>query len=212
LSCVADRTRSSKDREKASTIRWSGIQNSLEEACADTLIIMDAAYYPSSKMVRQQGVLELIAASVSEEHYKAVDRCAFTRALTDQLRTRATQQRHLKELSAAELHSKLLSLYPKMIQEQYPDRETITSFPSPLHMQTSGNSRLPSILLAPVPQTPPMRTGLPFSPELNGPQLLVSIRLANEEELDMDSWTEWFRMMPDGIKEVKVDGPYRAFR
>ncbi|KAG7120880.1 hypothetical protein HYQ46_010868 [Verticillium longisporum] len=66
---------SSRDREKAETLRWSGIQQVLEEACGDTLILMDAAYYPSSKMVRQQGVLELIAAAVSEEHFNELERC-----------------------------------------------------------------------------------------------------------------------------------------
>jgi hypothetical protein len=170
---------------------------------------MDAAYYPSSKMVRQQGVLELIAASVSEEHFKALDRSTFTRALTEQLKTRAGQSFN-EPLSAAEIHSKLLSNYPKMIQDKHPEKETITSFPSPLHMQTSGNSRLPSILLAPI-QAGFVRTSLPFVQDLGGPQLNLSIRLASDD-IDVETWTEWLRMMPDGIKDVKVEGPYRAFR
>lgn len=169
---------------------------------------MDAAYYPSSKMVRQQGVLELIAASVSEEHFKALDRCTFTRALTEQLRTRAGQSFN-EPLSAAEVHSKLLSNYPKLIQDRHPERETITSFPSPLHMQTSGNARLPSILLAPL-LTGYLRSGLSFH-EYNGPQLNLQIRLASED-IDLETWTEWLRMMPDGVKDVKVEGPYRPFR
>ncbi|KAF4478993.1 hypothetical protein CGGC5_v012196 [Colletotrichum fructicola Nara gc5] len=198
---------SSKDVEKAETIRWSGIQQVLEEACSDTLIIMDAAFFPSSKMHRQQGVLELIAAAVSEEHFDALDRCTFTKVLTEHLKTRASQ-RYANPFSAAELHSKLLSNYPSLVQDRNPEKETITSFPSPLHMQMSGNARLPSILLAPL-NIGPMRSSLPFGTE--GQQLVLSIRIG-DDPIDVDNWTEWLRMMPDGIKDVRVDGPYRPAR
>lgn len=198
---------SSKDVEKAETIRWSGIQQVLEEACSDTLIIMDAAFFPSSKMHRQQGVLELIAAAVSEEHFDALDRCTFTKVLTEHLKTRASQ-RYANPFSAAELHSKLLSNYPSLVQDRNPEKETITSFPSPLHMQMSGNARLPSILLAPL-NIGPMRSSLPFGTE--GQQLVLSIRIG-DDPIDVDNWTEWLRMMPDGINDVRVDGPYRPAR
>ncbi|CAM1510136.1 Fc.00g004710.m01.CDS01 [Cosmosporella sp. VM-42] len=195
---------SSREPERASTIRWSGIQSILEEASSDTLIIMDAAYYPSARMVRQRGVLELIAASVSEEHSSALDRCSFTRALAELLRTRATR---LTPLSAAELHSHLFALYPKMVQDKNPEKEFLTSFPSPLHMMMSGNSRLPSIFLSPVYSSSPMRSNsLTYE---NSPQLHLSIRL-NDDNVDVDSWNEWLRLMPEGIKDVKVEGPFRA--
>ncbi|KAI1209691.1 uncharacterized protein F4807DRAFT_460438 [Annulohypoxylon truncatum] len=196
----------SRDRAKASTIRWSGIQQILEEARSDTLIMMDAAYYPSSKMVRQKGVLEVIAASSSEEYFDVLDRNSFTRTLIDQLRTRATQ-RFPNPLSAAELHSKLLSIYPKIIQDKHQEKGLLLGFPSPLHIQISGNSRLPSITLSP-PQPP--RTI--YSPENHhGPQLTFSMRLT-DEALNLESWAEWLRMMPEGIKDIKVEGPYTTFR
>nr|XP_036578002.1 uncharacterized protein CTRU02_12063 [Colletotrichum truncatum]KAF6785132.1 hypothetical protein CTRU02_12063 [Colletotrichum truncatum] len=198
---------SSKDKDKAETIRWSGIQQVLEEACSDTLIIMDAAFFPSSKMHRQHGVLELVAAAVSEEHFDALDRCTFTKVLTEHLKTRASQ-RFTSPFSAAELHSKLLSTYPSLVQDKNPEKETITSFPSPLHMQVSGNARLPSILLAPL-NIGPMRTSLPFGTE--GQQLVLSIRIG-DDPIDVDTWTEWLRLMPEGIKDVRVDGPYRPAR
>ncbi|KAL9575684.1 hypothetical protein ACKAV7_000482 [Fusarium commune] len=195
---------SSRNPEQASTIRWGGIQQTLEEACADTLIIMDAAYYPSSRMVRQQGVLELLAASVSEVHYYDLDRCAFTRALAEQLRVRAAR---LSPLSAAELHANLFSQYAKMVQDKYPEKEVLTSFPSPLHMMMSGNSRLPSIFLSPVYQNSPTRGS--FSSYENSPQLHLSIRL-DDDNVDLESWNEWLRLMPEGIRDVKVEGPFRA--
>jgi hypothetical protein len=193
---------SSRDREQASTIRWSGIQQILEEACTDTLIIMDAAYYPSSRMIRQKGVLELIAASASVEHYNVLDRSSFTRNLSQQLRARATQ-RFPTSLSAADLHSKLLSIYPKIAQDRHLDKEMIARFPSPLHMQMSGNPNLPSITLSPA--QPPRTLSSPGS--LVGSQLTLSIRLTDEAP-SLESWTEWLRLMPDGIREVKVDGPF----
>uniref|UniRef100_A0A098D4Z7 Tyrosine-protein phosphatase non-receptor type 6 n=1 Tax=Gibberella zeae (strain ATCC MYA-4620 / CBS 123657 / FGSC 9075 / NRRL 31084 / PH-1) TaxID=229533 RepID=A0A098D4Z7_GIBZE len=195
---------SSRDSEQASPIRWGGIQQTLEEACADTLIIMDAAYYPSTRMIRQQGVLELLAASVSEEHFYDIDRCAFTRALAEQLRIRAAR---LSPLSAAELHANLFSHYSKMVQDKHPEKEVLTSFPSPLHMMMSGNSRLPSIFLSPVYENSPMRTS--FSSYENSPQLHLSIRL-DDDNVDIESWNEWLRLMPEGIKDIKVEGPFRA--
>jgi hypothetical protein len=193
---------SSKDEPRASTIRWNGIQQSLEEARADTLIIMDAAYYPSSKMFRQQGVLELIAAAISEEHYVSLSRCAFTHALADLLRTRANRQ---NPLSAAELHSNLFASYPKMVQDSKPEREVVTSFPAPLHRMMSGNSRLPSIFLSPITTYNPLRT----SQHDNHPLLQMSIRLS-DDNVDIDTWSEWLRLMPDGVKDVKVEGPFRT--
>lgn len=198
---------SSKDKDKAETIRWSGIQQVLEEACSDTLIIMDAAFFPSSKMHRQQGVLELIAAAVSEEHFDALDRCTFTRVLTDHLKTRASQS-YTSPFSAAELHSKLLSHYPTLVQDKTPEKETITSFPSPLHMQVSGNALLPSILLAPL-NIGPVRARLPFGTE--GQQVAMTFTIG-DEPIDVDGWTEWLRLMPEGVKDVIVEEPYRPQR
>ncbi|KAI5859656.1 hypothetical protein GGS23DRAFT_615855 [Durotheca rogersii] len=176
----------------------------LEEARSDTLIIMDAAYFPSSKMVRQRGVFELIAASSSEDYFDILDRNSFTRMLAKQLQTQAAQ-RSTNALSAAELHSRLLSGYPKTIQDKH-EKGAAVSSPSPLHIQISGNSRLPSITLSP-PQPPAL-----YSPENHhGPQLTLSMRLT-EETLNLESWAEWLRMMPEGIRDVKVEGPYTTFR
>ncbi|KAI5927250.1 hypothetical protein F4810DRAFT_352400 [Camillea tinctor] len=198
---------SSRERKKpSSTIRWSGIQQILEEACSDTLIVMDSAYYPSSKMVRQRGVLELIAASASEDYFNLLDRSSFTRTLADLLRTRATQ-RLPNALSAAELHSKLLPIYPKITYDRHPDKDALMRLPSPLHMQMSGNSKLPSITLSP-PQLPRTLS----SPEMaRCPQLTFSIRFT-EEAVSLESWSDWLRMMPEGIRDFKVEGPYHTFR
>ncbi|SPQ18785.1 17dace5b-b333-4dda-93f6-0bb821426f64 [Thermothielavioides terrestris] len=193
---------SSKHADPSLAIRWSHIQHSFEDARSDALLLMDCAYYPSYATVRRQGMLEVIAASAGEDHAELLGRGAFTRALTDQLRTRAIQP--FKEpFSAAELHAKLLSLYPRMIQEQNPEREVLTRYPTPLSMQLSGVKALPSILLA------PLRNGEAPSAPPGGTQISITFRLANDV-FNMDSWAEWLRSMPEGITEARVDGPYRS--
>ncbi|KAH8682343.1 hypothetical protein BX600DRAFT_505947 [Xylariales sp. PMI_506] len=200
---------SPSDQDRVSSIRWSGVQHFLEEACSDTLVIMDAAYYPSSKMVRQKGVLELLAASASEDHYKLLGRNTLTRAFAEHLRTR-TMQRPPNSLSVAELHSKLICGYPSIVKDRHPDSYSAIGFPMPLHWQMSGNSRLASITLSPLPSAPP-RSSMYSSDNPGGSHLTLSIRLI-DETISIDSWTEWLRMMPEGIRDVQVDGPYRTFR
>jgi len=198
---------SPKEPESPLAIRWSGIQQIFENASADTLIIMDAAYYPSSMPIKHEGMLELMAASASGDYLKVLDRGAFTRALTDQLKLRATQ-RFMNALSAAELHAKLLSQYPTMIRDRSPEKEMGMSFPSPLFMQLSRSSRLPSILLAPL-----LRSPLPISPDSpsGGVHITLTFR-CKEETFSTDKWAECFRLMPDGVREVKVEGARNTFR
>lgn len=193
---------SSNHADRASAIRWSAVQQFFENARSDALLIMDCAYYPSYKTVRQQGMLELIAASAGEDHVELLGRNTFTRALTDLLRLRAVQQ-YKEPFSAGELHSKLLSLYPQLIRERNPGKELITNFPTPLGMQLSGLKTLPSILIAPL-----RGRGPPPAPPEGGTHLTLTFRL-EDGSFNADSWAEWLRSMPQGIREVKVEGPYR---
>lgn len=195
---------SSRDSQKATTIRWNGLQQIFEEGMiADTLIIMDAAYYPASKLNRQRGVLELIAAAISDEHYTAIGRCAFTLSFAELLRNRATRQ---SPLSVAELHSILCTKeYPRIVHNRNVTQEKITDSPAPLHLLMSGNSRLPSIFLSPVQATSPFNSTL----YENNPLIQMSVRL-KDDNVDVDSWNEWLRLMPSGVRDVKVEGPFRA--
>ncbi|KAM7209380.1 hypothetical protein V8F20_000430 [Naviculisporaceae sp. PSN 640] len=195
---------SSKNHEPTSAIRWSAIQQLLEDASSDILIIMDSAYYPSSQLVKRQGVLELIAASASEDHVGLLGRSAFTRALCDQLRARASQK-SANPLSAAELHARLLPFYSKIVHDRSPERQMVTSFPSPLHFQVSG-TKLPSILLAPMHKV--LSPFPPESPTSGASYMNITFRLS-DEPINTESWVEWLRLMPDGIREVKVEGPNR---
>lgn len=171
---------------------------------------MDAAYFPSSKMVRAHGVLELVAASASDHHMRMLGRATFTRALSEQLRARTTQQRFLDPFTASELHSRLLSAYPKITRDREPERDRVHSVPSPLHLRIAASSRLLPIVLVPMELEGAGRLmrPLPFKEA----RINLAINLTDVEALSEDAWIEWLRMMPDGVRDVKLEGPYSAFR
>lgn len=166
---------------------------------------MDAAYFPCSTIPRQRGILEIVAASTSEDHYNQLERGFFTRTVSDVLKA-ASNHPGQAPLSAAELHSTLFAAYWKMVRDPYPERKTIASFPTPFHVMMSGNSKLPSIYLGPAYLAPPLRSG--FAHE-NSPQLHFEIRL-NDDHVDVESWLEWLRLMPEGARDIKVEGPFRS--
>lgn len=172
---------------------------------------MDAAYYPSSTLLRKRGVFELVAASTGEDHAKHIGRNKFTRALCELL-NRKTSVKTFEHFTAAEIHAKLLSsYYPKMIQDWHPDQEVITSFPSPLHLQISGDSRLPSISLAPLPKGPLSAPDSVQNGVGHGSQLIFTFRLT-DDDVNVERWSEWLRQMPDGVKDVMLDGYRNTFR
>src|SRR5690606_4763747 len=93
-----------------------------------------------------------------------------------------------------------LSTYPQMLQDKNPESEFITSFPAPLHLQITGNARLPSIQLCRL-----HRTSLPFIADHTGPQIQLSMRL-KDDLFDIENWAEWLRVMPEGVRDVRVEG------
>ncbi|KAK0665648.1 hypothetical protein QBC41DRAFT_11119 [Cercophora samala] len=205
---------SSKKATPDCDIPWKMIQGMFENICSDALIILDCAYYPVYQTVRRQGMLEVIAASAGEDHMELLGRSTFTRALTLQLKLRAAQK-FKDAYSASELHARLVSLYPTLVRHRSPELETITTFPTPLFVQLSGTKVLPSILLAPLVVRPPsgdMTPTTPFTPDspaAGTSHISLTFQIADENTFNTESWAEWLRSMPQGIRDLKVDGPYR---
>lgn len=193
----------SKEPKEACEIRWSSIQHLFEEAVSDTLVIMDAPYFGLPEAIRKRGVLEILAAGSFEEHASPLGRCAFTRALIHKLRTQAPRP---KPFSAAELHAQLVSEYPRIIQDLTPDRAFLTKFPAPLHMQLSGSNNVPSILLAPLRR----QCSWPKLEDLSSPDMQLCMTFQLDKDPNMEQWLDWLRLMPDGVKEIKVEGPSRS--
>lgn len=202
-------TVNSSKSPNAQSARWSGLQQILEEACLDTLLLMDAAYYPLSALTRKQGVFELLAAASGADHANQIGRNTFTRALTDLLPRRINQP---GDFTASDLHVQLLSSsYPKALeggaQGRDQEQQLLASFPCPLHLQLSGNARQPSVSLAPV-STHGAQNGTTNGIPGTVPELAVTFRVP-ADAVNHDSWAEWLRQMPNGIKGIEVDGPYR---
>lgn len=195
---------SSTQTEQPRTIRWSTVQPLFEQAIADTLVIMDCRYFGLPAAARRRGTLEIIAAGSFEEQASPLARCAFTQALSEKLRTQAARMR---AFSAADLHAQLLAEYPRLVRELNPDREFLSSFPAPLHMQLADSHNVPSVLLAPL-----RRSRLPSieSVSSSSPGAQVSLTVRLDREPDVDCWADWLRLMPDGVREVKVEGAFRS--
>ena len=197
--------------EKVGTIRWSTIQQILESARSDTLVLMDAAYHPTTQMAREQGTLEFITASASEDHFKLIGRNTFTSLVADSLQIRAGQGL-ARPFSAAELHTKLLEIYSKRIPELSPSYEQLRNLPVPLHLHVAANARFPSILLAPLPRrdgTHGSEAGeLQQGNNMPAPQINLTLRLS-EDTMELDSWAEWLRAAPECVKDIRVDSVYR---
>lgn len=218
----------------ASTIRWSGIQHKLEEACSDTLVVMDAAYFPSSRITRQKGVLEILAASTTDDYFRFAARGSFTRLLIDRLRTQPTHQ-FSDKLSVAELYSRLLFSHSDLFHGRRSSNsnsnsngQQLAGVPSnymmPLHIQIASNPTMPSITLTRVDslQLPPLsapsflpKTGFDGADNASSSggggsssnrQVSLTFRLTDSSgDPDIERWRQWLMMMPEGVKSVKVD-------
>lgn len=194
---------SSPEKERASTIRWSGIQQCLEEAKTDTLVMMDAAYYPSAKICRKNGTLEFLAAALGEEYLATLGRSTFTRAVTKLLRTRAQQLAFHGPFNVTNLHAKLMSEYSTIVPDVSPEKDVLVNFPSPLHMQV-GQVRIPSILLAPIQAAQPRNS--------IGAEQQVTLTFKLGAEIALENWSEWLATLPQEVKDVKVEGSARLCR
>lgn len=165
---------------------------------------MDARYFGLSGAARRRGTLEIIAAGSFEEQASPLARCAFTQELSKELRARAASMR---PSTAADLHAKLLAEYPRIVEERTPEREFLSSSPAPLHLQLADSHNVPSILLAPL-----RRSRLPSIESVSSPSpgahLSLTIRL--DKEPDADCWADWLRLMPDGVREVKIEGSFQS--
>lgn len=166
---------------------------------------MDSKYFGVPGAKREKGTLEIIAAGSFEEHASSpLARCAFTQTLSDKLRTQAARMR---PFSAANLHAQLLGEYPRIVQDLNPEREFLSSFPAPLHLQLPGSHNVPSILLAPLRRSRlPSIESVSSSPP--GAQLSLTVRLDKLPNIEL--WTEWLRTMPDGVREVKVESGFQS--
>lgn len=194
--------RSSLRVDRACNIKWKGIQAILEQAVADTIVLMDCPYL-GPRVSRQDGIMTVLASCDFDDYGNhPVPRCLFTKRLVANLRTYARQLFRGPSYTTG-LAADILTDYLTLIPDARTDCEALTKFPHPLHLTLSGHGDVP-IMLAPLPQggpsTPPSTTG----------SRSVSVRLdyAPGEEISVDELMKWIRRLPRGVRNVQIQGPY----
>lgn len=141
------------------TMKWLGIQNMLEQAESDVLILLDCCAGASSASEAGSGVTEVIAACGFETLAPGVSEHSFTRILIDELRYWCGNPSH----SVAMLHMRLLAAMkhwkPRSSRTRDDERRK-----TPVHTLLGNQGHSRSIQLIPLPLRPPLLAELPVFP------------------------------------------------
>lgn len=188
---------SSPQSGQASEIRWLSIQTILEEATADTVLLMDCPYMGDA--TRRQGILEVLAAGSFDGTQEALGRCDFTRALIDHLRRRL-RQTFRQPFTVAELHSEIRSDYLRIYRDWRYDEEYLSRFPFPFFQQVASSCLFPSIQLKPL---------RPVSASSSEPRSRITIDIT-ATDMSLDAFRQWARLLPMGDRETTIVLRHRA--
>ena len=141
------------------TIKWLGIQNMLEQAESDVLILLDCCAGASSTAEAGNGVTEVIAACGFETWTPGVSEHSFTRSLVDELRYWCGKPSN----SVAMLHMRVLASMkhwkPRSSRTSNDERRK-----TPIHSLLTNQGHSRSIQLMPLQLKLPFLTELPGSP------------------------------------------------
>lgn len=140
------------------TMKWLGIQNMLEQAESDVLILLDCCAGASSAAEAGNGVTEVIAACGFETWAPGVSEHSFTRSLIDELQFWCGQPSN----SVAMLHMRVLASMkhwkPRSSRTSNDERRK-----TPIHSLLTSQGCSKSIQLIPLRQPPPLLAELPAS-------------------------------------------------
>jgi hypothetical protein len=115
------------------TVKWSGIQNVLEEAESDVLLLLDCCHSGTANTNEGHGVTELISAGDYNTKANGVGLYSFTNALILELEALAWKLR----FSTAELYNNIFC----RIQLRMPDDDSNTErHPAPIHIVLTNDS------------------------------------------------------------------------
>ncbi|KAF5876582.1 putative glucose-methanol-choline oxidoreductase protein [Botrytis fragariae] len=115
-------------------VKWGGIQNSLEEAQSDVLLLLDCCSSGTANTGDGCGTTELIAACGFNDVANGVGRHSFTHALTIELRLLSAYPK----FTAAVLYNRILC----RLQNWMPEGRELQK--APLHVVLTQNQALPS--------------------------------------------------------------------
>lgn len=220
------------------TVKWGGIQNSLEQAKSDVLLLLDCCSSGTANTGDGCGTTELIAACGFNNFANGVGRHSFTHALTTELRLLSSYPK----FTAAVLYNRILC----RLQNWMPEGRELQK--APLHVVLTQNQALPSSIqlsVTPKPKPESMTLQSPLqslgSPSPNSfasnertdsdqdsdsspissllsadeqfPRILLSVRLKEDmvPELSADLFSEWLRMMPVVANSITVEAGFDSF-
>jgi hypothetical protein len=149
-------------------VKWAGIQNTLEEARSDVLIILDCCASGTANTDDGHGITELIAACGFNVSAYPVGAYSFTRALIIELRLLS----RIPCFTVSMLYNNILS----RIQKCMPERQELLK--PPLYVILSQDRELPrGIQLSPRSSTHPsssssLQTNIPFDPTSSNSQIM----------------------------------------
>ncbi|EDN97450.1 hypothetical protein SS1G_11975 [Sclerotinia sclerotiorum 1980 UF-70] len=215
-------------------VKWSGIQNLLEEAQSDVLLLLDFCSSGTANTGDGCGTTELIAACGFNDVANGVGPHSFTSALITELRLLSSHPK----FTAAVLYNRVLCRIHNWMPAGWELQK------APLHIVLTQNIALPSsIQLSVKPRsvvpTSPIQsigTGSPTSLSTNAiadsgersssssilsvlsteqrlPRILISVRLKEDlsSNLSADSFADWLRMMPIVANSVAIEAGFGSF-
>ncbi|TGO12049.1 hypothetical protein BTUL_0095g00070 [Botrytis tulipae] len=185
-----------------SMVKWGGIQNSLEEAQSDVLLLLDCCSSGTANTREGYGTTELIATCGFNDVANGVGRHSFTYALITELRPLSAYPK----FTAAVLIQLSVNPRPKLESMSFGSPSQSLGSPSPASFesnertdsgQDSGSSPISSL----------------HSADENFPRILLSVRLEEDlaPELSADLFAEWLRMMPVIANSVTVEAGFGSF-
>ena len=140
----------SHESEDSPTVQWVGIQNMLEQATSDVLILLDCCAAATASAEQGSGVTEVIAACGFETTAPGVCEHSFTTSLIEELRYCPKRS----PLSAAMLHMKVLSRMkywkPKSVETRAGEPALHERRKTPVHTILTNEGKPRSIVLSPV--------------------------------------------------------------
>jgi hypothetical protein len=119
---------------KCPTVKWSGIQNVLEESQSDVLLLLDCCHAGSANTNEGNGVTEVISACPYNSNANGVGPYSFTHALVIELEALASRA----EFSTGELYNNIYCRTQIRLPE---DGAGTERHPPPIHLVLSNDSK-----------------------------------------------------------------------
>ena len=225
----------SHETHDSPTVQWLGIQNMLEQAECDVLILLDCCCGASSTSETGNGVTEVIAACGFETWTPGVGQHSFTSCLIKELiywsdnGSRSVAMLHMRVLSTMK-HPKPRTwdgrsdeqrktpIYSILTNEGLPRSIELKPLPPGNHCALE----LPASSTSSTPSAATDHSHLPTQPNqcsleqvwpdsgFQYPKVLISLALDEHQWLSTGAWKDWLSSVPAVATSAKVEGIYKS--